>query len=59
MGPRPLSLYVHYVENVGSKRVLEKAGFKSEGVLRKYFVLKGKTRDMEIFSLLSTEVSQI
>ena len=47
------------VENVGSKRVLEKAGFKSEGVLRKYLVLKGKTRDRKIFSLLSTEVSQI
>lgn len=45
------------VENGGSKRVLEKAGFKREGVLRKYVILKGKTRDMEIFSLLSTEIS--
>uniref|UniRef100_A0A6P3Z124 uncharacterized protein LOC107407063 n=1 Tax=Ziziphus jujuba TaxID=326968 RepID=A0A6P3Z124_ZIZJJ len=44
------------VENVGSKRVLEKAGFQCEGVLRKYFILKGKTRDMLIFSLLSTEL---
>ncbi|GMN46723.1 hypothetical protein TIFTF001_015898 [Ficus carica] len=46
------------VENGGSQRVLEKAGFQREGVLRKYVVLKGKTRDMVIFSLLSTD-SQI
>ncbi|KAJ7980016.1 Acetyltransferase (GNAT) domain protein [Quillaja saponaria] len=43
------------VENVGSQRVLEKAGFKKEAVLRKYFLLKGKTRDMVMFSLLSTD----
>jgi RimJ/RimL family protein N-acetyltransferase len=43
------------VENVGSQRVLEKAGFQREGVLRKYITLKGKTRDMVMFSLLSTD----
>ncbi|GLT35221.1 hypothetical protein SLA2020_096900 [Shorea laevis] len=45
------------VENVRSRRVLEKAGFKREGVLRKlkYFVLKGRTRDMVMFSLLLTD----
>ncbi|KAJ7954862.1 Acetyltransferase (GNAT) domain protein [Quillaja saponaria] len=43
------------VENVGSQRVLEKAGFKKEGVLRKFFILKGKTRDFFMFSLLSTD----
>ncbi|EXB63471.1 putative N-acetyltransferase p20 [Morus notabilis] len=43
------------VENVGSQRVLEKGGFQREGVLRKYFLLKGKSRDMVIFSLLSTD----
>jgi RimJ/RimL family protein N-acetyltransferase len=43
------------VENVGSQRVLQKAGFQREGVLRKYFCLKGKTRDMVMFSLLSTD----
>ena len=42
------------VENVGSQRVLEKAGFQREGVLRKYMILKGKTRDLVIFSLLSS-----
>ncbi|OAY27965.1 uncharacterized N-acetyltransferase p20 [Manihot esculenta] len=43
------------VENVGSQRVLEKAGFMREGVLRKYCILKGRSRDMVIFSLLSTD----
>ncbi|OAY55740.1 uncharacterized N-acetyltransferase p20 [Manihot esculenta] len=43
------------VENVGSQRVLEKAGFTREGVLRKYFIRKGRSRDMVMFSLLSTD----
>ncbi|XP_068333853.1 uncharacterized protein [Pyrus communis] len=43
------------VDNVGSQRVLEKVGFQREGVLRKYFILKGRSRDMVIFSLLSTD----
>ncbi|KAJ4822239.1 hypothetical protein Tsubulata_035660, partial [Turnera subulata] len=43
------------VQNKGSQRVLEKAGFQREGVLRKYFILKGRTRDMVVFSLLSTD----
>jgi RimJ/RimL family protein N-acetyltransferase len=47
------------VENVGSQRVLEKAGFQKEGVLRKYLIRKGKSRDTIMFSLLSTDVSKI
>ena len=43
------------VENVGSQRVLEKAGFQREGVLRKYMTLKGKIRDLMMFSLLSAD----
>lgn len=43
------------VENPASQRVLEKAGFKREGVLRKYYLLKGKPRDAVMFSLLSTD----
>ncbi|XP_070041990.1 uncharacterized protein [Nicotiana tomentosiformis] len=34
------------VDNTGSQRVLEKASFFKEGVLRKYMVLKGRSRDM-------------
>nr|XP_017224175.1 PREDICTED: LOW QUALITY PROTEIN: uncharacterized N-acetyltransferase p20-like [Daucus carota subsp. sativus] len=46
------------VENAGSQRVLQKAGFQREGVLRKYVIQKGRTRDMVIFSLLSSEIAQ-
>ncbi|KAL7105270.1 hypothetical protein ACP275_07G033400 [Erythranthe tilingii] len=42
-------------ENPASQRVVEKAGFVKEGVLRKYYLLKGKPRDAVIFSLLSTD----
>ncbi|KAF0910044.1 hypothetical protein E2562_001282 [Oryza meyeriana var. granulata] len=38
------------VENRASQRVLEKAGFAREGVLRRYVVLKGTLRDMVMFS---------
>ncbi|KAL9232671.1 hypothetical protein vseg_007753 [Gypsophila vaccaria] len=40
------------VENVGSQKVLEKVGFVKEGVLRKFCIQKGKTRDMVMFSFL-------
>ncbi|PPR97892.1 hypothetical protein GOBAR_AA22766 [Gossypium barbadense] len=43
------------VENVGSQRELEKAGFQREGVLRKYFIVKGRSRDRVMFSFLSTD----
>ncbi|CAN6309938.1 unnamed protein product [Urochloa humidicola] len=43
------------VENPASQRVLEKAGFVREGVLRKYIVLKGRPRDMVMFSLVDTD----
>ncbi|MCD7447562.1 hypothetical protein HAX54_031591 [Datura stramonium] len=44
------------MENKGSQRVLEKAGFLKEGVLRKYLVKRGMPRDMVMFSLLDTDV---
>lgn len=43
------------VLNVGSQRVLEKAGFQREGLLRKYIIQKGRVRDMFMFSVLSTD----
>ena len=42
-------------ENPASQRVLEKAGFVREGTLRKYIVLKGRPRDMVMFSLVDTD----
>ncbi|KAF8392383.1 hypothetical protein HHK36_022725 [Tetracentron sinense] len=43
------------VENLASQRVLEKVGFQKEGVLRKFFIKRGKTLDMVMYSLLSTD----
>ncbi|CAL5416133.1 unnamed protein product [Camellia sinensis] len=45
-----------YVDNLGSQRVLQKAGFQKEGVLRKYVTVKGRSRDIVIFSLLSSDL---
>ncbi|KEO81895.1 GNAT family N-acetyltransferase [Tumebacillus flagellatus] len=41
--------------NTGSRRVLEKAGFQREGVLRDYAYLNGKFLDVEVYSLLKRE----
>lgn len=43
------------VENLASQRVLEKAGFERQCVLKKYCILGGKTRDMVLFNLLSND----
>ncbi|TMW96448.1 hypothetical protein EJD97_007336 [Solanum chilense] len=43
------------IENIGSQRVLEKAGFTKECVLRKYYYFNGKLSDLVIFSLLPTD----
>ncbi|KAK9293121.1 hypothetical protein L1049_021107 [Liquidambar formosana] len=43
-----------YAENKPSQRVLEKAGFVREGVLRKYFFVKGESRDIVVYSVVDT-----
>ncbi|GMN46726.1 hypothetical protein TIFTF001_015901 [Ficus carica] len=45
------------VENGASQRVLEKAGFEREGILKKYYILKGKTRDMVMYSFIPNHES--
>ncbi|KAK4414525.1 putative N-acetyltransferase YoaA [Sesamum alatum] len=45
------------VENMASQRVLERAGFVKEGLLRKYSYLKGNIQDLVVFSMLSTDHS--
>ncbi|GFP84046.1 putative ribosomal-protein-alanine acetyltransferase [Phtheirospermum japonicum] len=49
-----LEAYVD-VSNKGSQRVLEKAGFLKEGILRKYKVVKGICRDTVVFSFVSSD----
>lgn len=41
------------VDNAASQRVAEKAGFTREGVLRKHYWLKGRARDLVMFSFVS------
>jgi RimJ/RimL family protein N-acetyltransferase len=41
--------------NLASQKVLEKAGFKKEGTMRKYFFIRGEFRDAYIYSILREE----
>ena len=41
--------------NAASQKVLEKAGFKKEGTLRKNFFMRGELRDCYIYSILREE----
>ncbi|RWR96177.1 Acetyltransf_3 domain-containing protein [Cinnamomum micranthum f. kanehirae] len=43
------------IENRGSQRVLEKCRFLTEVLVRKYNFLKGKTRDVSIYSVTSID----
>ena len=43
------------VRNVGSQKVLEKAGFKKEGTIRKSIFIRGDWRDAYLYSILREE----
>lgn len=43
------------VENIGSARVMEKAGMSFERIIRKGILMKGKHRDLKIYSILNEE----
>ena len=44
-----------HIENKASQRVLEKVGFKKEGILRHRFFIRGEWPDQIIFSILKEE----
>jgi len=44
-----------HVENGASQRVLEKGGFRKEGVMRKRFFIRGNWQDQVLFSILREE----
>ncbi|WP_064091654.1 GNAT family N-acetyltransferase [Rossellomorea aquimaris] len=46
-----------FVENIGSSRVMEKIGMSYEGILRKTAFIKGKHRDLKMYSILREEFS--
>jgi len=41
--------------NLASQKVLEKAGFKKEGIMRKYLFIRGQLRDSIAYSILREE----
>jgi ribosomal-protein-alanine N-acetyltransferase len=43
------------VRNLGSQKVLEKAGFKKEGAVRKMLFIRGECRDAYLYSILIEE----
>ena len=47
--------FMQFAYNIGSCRVLEKAGFQYEGTLRNNAVKNGKVIDMKMYSLLREE----
>ena len=53
-----LELY-HFVGNDVSGRVAEKVGFRREGILRAYVVLRGEPRDCVMYSLLVTDIETL
>ncbi|KAG8098511.1 hypothetical protein GUJ93_ZPchr0013g37085 [Zizania palustris] len=44
------------VDNPASQRVLEKAGFRREGLLRRHYWHKGRVRDLVIYSFISSDL---
>jgi [ribosomal protein S5]-alanine N-acetyltransferase len=43
------------VENIQSQRVLQKLGMRLEGIAREKYFIKGKVRDMALYSILKNE----
>ena len=43
------------VRNLGSQKVLEKAGFRKEGTMRKSAFIRGEWRDLYLYSILREE----
>jgi [ribosomal protein S5]-alanine N-acetyltransferase len=48
-----------FVENIGSARVMEKTGMSFEGIIRKGMFVKGKHRDIKMYSILKEEFSSL
>lgn len=46
-------------QNVGSARVMEKAGMSFEGLLRQYTFSKGEFHDMNMYSIVREEISNL
>ena len=47
---------LHLIGNEGSRRVAEKVGFRHEGLLRDYALVRGEPRDVVMYSLLASDI---
>ncbi len=47
------------IDNIGAQKVLERAGFKKEGILRKYRFHHGEWRDSAIYSLIREDYCKL
>lgn len=47
---------VVFIENTASSKLLEKVGFKNEGVLRNYMYQDGKSYDTYVYSILKNDM---
>jgi RimJ/RimL family protein N-acetyltransferase len=43
------------LRNIASQRILEKVGFKREGIVRKSMFIRGEWRDLQLYSVLREE----
>jgi ribosomal-protein-alanine N-acetyltransferase len=55
-GRARVALYTR-VDNPASQRAAEKAGFRREGVVRAYMLLKGERHDAVIFGMTSEDLA--
>jgi [ribosomal protein S5]-alanine N-acetyltransferase len=46
-----------FEENIGSERVMEKTGMQFEGILRKAMLIKGKHRNLKMYSIIKEEIN--
>jgi [ribosomal protein S5]-alanine N-acetyltransferase len=44
------------VANIGSERVIEKAGMTFEGILRKFIYIKGAHYDVKMYAIIKEDV---
>ena len=47
-----------YMDNIGSNRTLQKAGFVKEGTLRKRFEVKGQLYDCNVYSFVKDNLEK-
>lgn len=55
---RRLFAHVH-IENLASRKVLEKNGYKLEGVLRQHFIVNGQPTDEALYAILRSDFDRL